>query len=173
MRTRPVGSAVGALAGLVFALVNAGQLPGALAVRLAAVVAFAAIIWFVVVRGPGVEQEPPSRAALRTYGVSVTAMVVAIPVGAAVLTNVLDRPNAVPVWVVFLVGAHFWPFAHAFDLPVFGWLSAALVLVALVGAVPTIASDSATASGWTGVVAGFVLLAFAAAGPRLTREARG
>ncbi len=53
-------------------------------------------------------------------------------VGAVVLTNVLDRPNAVPVWVVSLVGAHFWPFAHA-----------------------------------------FVLLALAAAGSRLTREARG
>jgi len=130
-----------------------------------------AIIWFVVMRGPEVDRVTPSRSALRTYGISVAAMVVAIPVGATIITTTWDRPNAVLVWVVFVVGVHFLPFAQAFHLPVFRWLSASLVLVSLAGAVPTLASDSATAAGWTGVAAGFVLLLFSAVGPGLTRGA--
>ena len=136
-----------------------------------AVVVFAAIIWFVVVRGPEVDQEPPDRAACRTYGICVAAMIVAIPVGATILTRVLDKPNAVLVWVVFVVGAHFMPFARAFRLPIFYWLSASMVLVSVIGAVPTLISNSAVAAGWTGVAAGFVLLLFSALGPRLSRGA--
>jgi dipeptide/tripeptide permease len=164
-----VGSSIGAIAGLVFVLVNAAAVPWTSVWRVAAVMAAVAIVWFVVVRGPAVDVQPPSRAAIRTYGISVTAMVVLIPVGASVITNVLEKPNAVVVWVVFVVGAHFVPFARAFDLPVFNWLAASLVLVSVVGAVPTLASDSAVAAGWTGVAAGFVVLLFAAVGPRLTR----
>lgn len=169
MRTRPFGSVVGAVAGLAFVLINAGTVPGTLLWRIMAAIGFVAIIWFVVVRGPQVDQVPPTRSALRTYGISVAVMVVAILVGSSILTNVLDRPHAVLVWVVLAVGAHFLPFAHAFHLPVFRWLAGSMVVVAVVGAVPTLASDSATAAGWTGVGAGFVLLFFSAAGPRLTR----
>lgn len=52
MRTRPIGSIVGATAGLVFVLVNAGAVPASILWRIAAAVAFAAVIWFVVLRGP-------------------------------------------------------------------------------------------------------------------------
>lgn len=169
MRNRPIGSVIGAIAGLAFVLINAGTVPAPLLWRLVAVSGFVAIIWFVVLCGPEVDQVPPSRSALRTYGISVAAMLVAIPLGATIITNVLDRPNAVLVWVVFVVGVHFLPFAHAFHLPVFRWLSASLVVVSVVGAVPTLTSDSAIAAGWTGVAAGFVLLLFSAVGPRLTR----
>lgn len=171
MRTRPIGSLIGATAGLVFVLVNAGAVPASILWRIAAAVTFVAIIWFVVLQGPQAEQVPPSREAMRAYGISVVAMVVAIPVGARILSNVLDKPNAVLVWVVFVVGAHFLPFAHAFHLPVFRWLSlsASLVVVSIIGAVPTLATNSATAAGWTGVAAGFVLSFFSAAGPQLSR----
>ena len=171
MRTTPVGSIIGAVAGLVFVLVNAGAVPASLVWRVAALAAFAAVLWFVVVRGRAVDPVAPSRSALRTYGFSVVAMVVAIPVGARVVSNVLDRPHAVVVWVVFVVGAHFWPFARAFDLPVFRWLSLSLVAIAVVGAIPALGSDSATAAGWTGVAAGFALLIFSAIGPRLSGRA--
>lgn len=170
MTSRPVGSAVGAVAGLVFVLVNAGTVAAPLTWRIMAVVGCAAIIWFVVLRGPEISPSPPSRAALRVYGIAVTAMLVAIPVGASLITNVLDRPNAVLVWVVFVVGAHFLPFAHAFGLPIFRWLSATLVLTAVIGAIPALACNSATAAGWTGVAAGFVLLFFSAFGPRLSQR---
>lgn len=170
MRSRPVGSIIGAIAGLAFVLLNAGAVPDSLIWRIAAVAAFAAIIWFVVLCGGAVAAEPPSRTALRTYGFSVVAMVVAIPVGARVISNVLDRPNVVLVWVVFVVGVHFLPFAQAFHLSVFRWLSASLVMVSIIGAVPALASNSATAAGWTGVGAGFILMFFSAIGPRLSRQ---
>lgn len=166
---RPIGSVVGSIAGLLFVLINAGAVPGSLVWRIAGVVGFAAAVWFAVIRGSEVAQTPPSRAALRTYGLSVAAMIVALPVGAALITNVLQKPNATPVWVVFVVGAHFLPFARAFQLPVFMWLSLSLVFVSVVGAVPSLAYNSGTAAGWTGVVAGFVLLLFSAIGPRLSQ----
>lgn len=172
MRTRPVGSIIGAIAGLTFVLVNAGSVPACLLWRTAAVVGFVAIAWFVVLRGPEVERVTPSRAALRTYAISVTAMVVAIPVGATIINNVFDRPHAVLAWVVFVVGAHFLPFARAFALPVFSRLAASLMLVSVIGAVATLASDGAAAAGGTGVTAGFVLLVFSALGPRLRAGTR-
>jgi hypothetical protein len=171
VRTLPLGSVVGAVAGLVFVLGNAGAVPGALVWRIAAVVAFAAVLWFVV-RGPQLTAAPPTRGALRTYGLSVVAMLVALPVGAAVITNVLDKPDSVLVWVVFVVGAHLLPFARAFHLPVFLWLSLSLVVVSVVGAVPALAFGSETAAGWTAVAAGFILLGFAAVGPRLNQQAQ-
>lgn len=166
MRTSPIGSVIGAIAGLVFVLINAGAVPASLIWRIVGAVVFAATICSIVLPGP---QVSPTRAAWRLYGLAVAAMVVAIPVGAAIISNILHRPNAVLVWVVFVVGAHFLPFAHAFGLPIFRWLSASMVLVAVIGAIPALASNSATAAGWTGVVAGFVLLFFSAAGPRLAR----
>ncbi|PZS18770.1 MAG: hypothetical protein DLM57_05790 [Pseudonocardiales bacterium] len=167
MRTRAIGSVIGAIGGVVFVLVNAGAVPASVVWRITAAVAFAAIAWLVVVRGPEIDQAPPSRAAMRTYWVSVAAMVVAIPIGAAVISNALHKPNAVLVWVVFVVGAHFVPFSRAFGLPVFVWLSVSLIVVAAVSAVPALAYNSAVAAGWCGVVAGFVLLFFAGVGPRL------
>ncbi|WP_235736846.1 hypothetical protein [Nocardioides alcanivorans] len=96
--------------------------------------------------------------------ISVIAMAVAIPVGAAIITNVFSKPTVVLPWVVFVVGAHFLPFARAFQLPVFRWLAVSLIAVAVIGAAVTLASESRTAAGWTGVAAGFALLVFSAIG---------
>lgn len=170
MRTKPIGSIVGAIGGVVFVAVNAAGVPATFVWIVAAAVLFLAIMWFVVLRGPEVHQDPPSRSALRTYGISVMAMIVAIPAGSALISNVLEKPNAVLVWVVFVIGAHFLPFATAFHLPVFRWLSASLVIAAVIGAVPALANDSAVAAAWTGVAAGFLLLLFSLVGPRLTRR---
>lgn len=169
MSTRPLGSLVGAVAGLVFVLVNAGAVPAPTLWRAAAALAAAAVVWFVVVRGPAVERVEPSRSAVRAYGLSVVAMLVALPVGARVLTGVLGEPDAVLPWVVLVVGLHFLPFAGAFAMPVFRWLAAALVAVAVAGGLGVLTTDGATAAGWTGVVAGSVLIAFAAFGPRWSR----
>lgn len=121
-------------------------------------------------RGPRVEREPPSGSALRTDGLAVIAMVVALLVGASSINNVLERPDAVLVWVVFVVGAHFLLFAGAFDLPVFRWVGVSLVRVSIIGAIPVLAFNSANAAGATAVAAGFLLLLFAAARPRLSRR---
>ena len=156
------------VAGLAFVLVNAGAVPASGVWRGTAVLVAAAAL-FDAMNGPRLEADPPSRSTIRTYGFAVTAMVLAIPAGAAVINNACDAPDAVPVWVVFVVGAHFWPFARAFDLPVFRWLAATLVVTSLVGAVAVLIGDDSLAAGWTGVAAGFIMLAFADIGPRLSR----
>lgn len=166
MRTRPIGSIIGAIGGLLFVLLNAAAVPLTAIWWVLGVAAFAGAIWFAVLHGPTTVQQPPARAALRTYGFAVLGMVIAIVAGARVL-NLLDRPNAVVPWVVLVVGAHFLPFAGAFDVAIFRLLAFSLILVAVVGGVATLMHDSATTAGWTGVVAGFVLLLFAAVGPRL------
>jgi hypothetical protein len=169
MRRLPLGSVIGAVAGLVFVLANAGELPAAAAFRVAGVIAFVLVI-VVLRRGPAPEPPQPSRTALRTYLLCVAGEVVAIPVGALVIRG-LDGPSElVVVWVVFVVGVHFLPFARAFGLPVFGVLAWTLIVLAVAGGALTLAVD-ASAGPWTAVAAGFVLLGFAAAGPRLTRAA--
>lgn len=169
MQSRPLGSIVGVIAGLAFVLINAGSVPWSPVWRIAAVVAAAAIVWFVIVNGPEVTHAPAGREAVRTYGFAVTGMVVAIVLGASFIGNVLEAPDTVPIWVVFCVGAHFWPFASAFALPVFRVLAAALMLVALVGAVIVPFTPDDSTAGSVAVIAGFVLLAFSDIGPRLTR----
>ncbi|MFB9314644.1 hypothetical protein [Nocardioides plantarum] len=155
-----LGSLVGAVFGLVFVLVNAAGLPGALALRALAVVAFAAVV--AALARSTTESPAPTAGAIRTYWLCVLAEVLAIPVGAQVLTG-LDEPDLVLCWVVLVVGVHFLPFARAFRAPVFTPLGLALVLLAMVGAVGVLA-DLDDAQLWTAVGAGFVLLAFAAYG---------
>lgn len=169
MRTRPIGSIIGAIGGLLFVLLNATSVPLTPIWWAFGVAGFVGVIWFAVLRGPMTVQQPPTRAALRTYGFAVLAMMIAIVAGARVL-NALDRSNAVVPWVVLVVGAHFLPFAGAFGVAVFRLLALSLILVAVVGGVATFIHDSATTAGWTGVVAGFVLLLFATVGPRLTNR---
>ncbi len=170
MKSRPVGSIIGAVGGLLFVLLNASAVPLTPVWWVLAVAGFAGVIWFTVLHGPIVTQQPPPRAAIRTYGLAVLAMVLAIVVGARVL-GFIDRPNAVVPWVVLAVGAHFLPFAGAFGLPIFRLLAISLIAVAVVGGIATLLHDSATAAGWTGVLAGFVLLLFAAFGPALSKGA--
>lgn len=165
MRRLPLGSVIGAVAGLVFVLANSGDLPAATAWRVAGVLAFVLVI-VLLWRGPVAEPPRPSRTALRTYGLCVLGEVLAIPVGALVI-RALDGPaELVVVWVVFVVGVHFLPFARAFGLPVFDLLAWTLIVLAVAGGVLTLAVDT-VAGPWTAVLAGFVLLAFAGLGPRL------
>lgn len=166
---RNVGSIIGSIGGLVFVLLNAGAVPDSTLWRIAGVVVFLAVAGFVLARGTTAKPVVPSRSALRMYGIAVTAMVAAIIAGAALLSRVFDKPNLVLPWVVLAVGAHFWPFAKAFQLPVFRWLSGTLIAVAVVGGIFTLVTASAAAAGWTGVAAGFVLLFYAALGAYLSR----
>ena len=166
MRGKMIGSCVGIVAGLVFVLVNAGELPGpwSVASRLAGIAA-AALSLAVVLRAPGGQSPQPSRQAVRTYGWSVAAMVVSIPVGAALLSGPLGAPELTVLWVVAVVGAHFLPFASAFEAPVFRPLALILITVAVLG-VPFTLTWGKAAADTMAVVAGFALLWFAAQGAR-------
>src|SRR5699024_12263571 len=96
---KPIGSAIGAVAGLAFIWFNAGVVPATPFLRIAAAIWFIAVVWFVVIRGPRILQAPPSRSALRTYGISVTAMLLALPLGAQVLQTIYNDSEAVMIWV--------------------------------------------------------------------------
>ena len=166
MREQRIGSTIGAIFGVVFILVNAGAFtaPWGLVVRVAGVAVFAAALWFGVVRAPHSTAGEPAPGANRTYGLAVLAEVVAI-LGGAVVFNLLDLARLVLPWVVIVVGLHFLPFATAFAAPQFRPLAWILIAVGVIGGILTwLVHD--VASPVTGVVAGFVLLAFAAYGAR-------
>src|SRR4051794_6846726 len=97
------GSLVGAVGGVLFVVLNAGVVggPADVVLRVLAVLAFALVLWFSVLRPAARRPGPaPSPRALRTYVVCVVGEVVAIPLGAQVLTRLLDRPVLVLPWVV-------------------------------------------------------------------------
>jgi hypothetical protein len=168
------GSLIGAIGGVLFVEINAGSLPGPAVwpVRILGIVAFAVVVWYAVLRTRSRPASVPeaSQRAIRTYWICVVAEVAAIPLGASVLNSVLHRPELVLPWVVFVVGVHFGPFGRAFGLPVLFALSVALVVVALLGGSWTLLGGGALAAGATGVVAGFTMLGFSAAGARRPAE---
>ena len=100
----------------------------------------------------------------RTYWICVSAEVLAIFIGAQVILRVLQRPELSLVWVVFVVGVHFVPFARAFSLTRFAVLGAVLMAIAVAGGLVTLLVTP-LGSPWTGVLAGFALLGFALSGP--------
>jgi hypothetical protein len=134
-------------------------------------VAFGVVLWWSVLRtGAGSPGPQPSPDALRTYLVCLVGEVVAIPLGAQVLVRAVGRPELVLPWVVLVVGVHFLPFARTFRVPLFAGLAWTLVVLGLLGGVLAVVVGPVLASA-TGVVAGFVLLAFAGAGGSRRRVA--
>jgi hypothetical protein len=157
---------IGAIAGLVFVLVNAGGFAGPVDVvlRVLGVAAFAAVTWFGVLRPAAGRPGPePAPGVLRTYLICVAGEVVAIPLGALLLNRVLDRPQLTPAWVVLVVGVHFLPFARAFQVPLFRALGWTLIGVAVLGGALALTLTPLAVPG-AAVAAGFVLLGFAALG---------
>ncbi len=88
--------------------------------------------------GGGREESPFGK----QYGIAVLLMLVGIFAGARVLSTVFELPEAVPAWVLFVVGLHFLPFAKLFGSRRFQVLSGLLCGVAVVAAVLAI-------TGWT------------------------
>jgi cytochrome b561 len=138
--------------------------------RLVGAVAFVAAVWRGVLRAAprNPDSPPPSRHAIRVYGFSVTAMAVAIPVGANLLTNVAHQSILVVPWVVLVVGAHFLPFAKTFHAPVFARLGWTMIAIAVVGGLGVAVTDAAAAGA--GVAAGFAMLGFSATGSQRPPE---
>jgi hypothetical protein len=163
-----LGSLIGAIAGALFILINAGGTGSAVPIRIAGVVLFAGAVTWGVVRAPQSTPVALSPQAGRTYWLSVLAEIVAIPVGASLINNVFDRPELTVLWVVAVVGLHFLPFSRAFAAPMYLWLGVTMIVLAVIGAIVTIVADSNSAPSWFGVVTGIVLLGFCVVGPRLT-----
>ncbi len=163
-----LGSLIGAVGGLLFVLLNAGPLgsPTSTALRLAGAVGFVVAVWYAVIRTRSWTPDPrPGTAALRIYWLCVIGEALAIPIGVLVLVR-LNQPTLTPAWVVLVVGAHFLPFARAFRVPLFTLLAWSLIVVAVIGGLVT-AMGAARGATTAGVIAGFLLLAFAVAGATL------
>lgn len=176
MRGRRLGALIGAIGGLTFVLINAGGLPTALVApaRGLGLLAFLLVLWRAVLRPtPQALPDPrPSASAWRVYWTCVLAEALAIPVGATLINRGLERPELTVLWVVFVVGAHFLPFASVFRAPVFMALAWTLMGLALAGIALTLSGWSA-APGSVAVLAGFVLLGFSLSWTRAQPQATG
>jgi hypothetical protein len=168
---RALGALVGSIGGLIFVLVNAGGVATGVRwpVRVAGLVIFALVVWIAVVRSWDERAAGPrSRTALRTYGICVTAMVLAIPLGSLVLRQV-GQPGLVLPWVVVVVGAHFLPMGRVFTAPVFLSLGLTLVGIGVLGGLLALAHTNAWVP-WTGIAAGLAVLAASASGARASHR---
>lgn len=155
-----LGALIAALGGVGFVWGNAGGLPGPWPTVLRAL-AGAALVWTLWrLSRPGTlpSGTRPDARSWRTYQISVGLMLLAFPLGARLL-SLAERPELTVLWVVLVVGAHFYPFAGAFGAPVFRAVATALVLTALLGLGLTLAGLN-WAPAAAAVAAGFVLLAF-------------
>lgn len=157
------GLLIGATFGLVYVLVNAGVLPGpvALVLRVLAGLLYAGLVVVVVragrpSRGPGGGGMRFSRG----YWVVVGGEVAAFIIGNAVLSGPLERPEAVLPWVTTVVGVHFLLLAKVWRSASIGWQGGALTLCGMVALVLAFSSATPAAIATVaGVVPGFLLLA--------------
>jgi hypothetical protein len=162
MSGRTRGSTIGAVAGLVFILVNAGSLPDGVAVvvRGLGVLAFVAVL-ALVVRHRGSDQPPsrPDELARRTYWAMVGFEAVLLPAGSIALTRT-GYPELGVAWVALIVGVHFLPFAKAFAAPDFRTLGWTMIVLGLVGGVLAVSVSAASGAVVAGVLSGAALFAF-------------
>ncbi|MER7857835.1 hypothetical protein ABTX61_01920 [Amycolatopsis japonica] len=118
--------------------------------------------------GGGREESPFGK----QYGIAVLLMLVGIFAGARVFSAVFELPEAVPAWVLFVVGLHFLPFAKLFGSRRFLVLSALLCAVAVLATVLAIAGWAAAWQLVPGFGGAVVLWGTVAAG-LLATEAQG
>ncbi|MEV0717860.1 hypothetical protein [Asanoa sp. NPDC050611] len=109
-------------------------------------------------RAPAEGSAMRDRAASRRYGIIVGIEFAVIFIG-AVLLGRLGQPDYIPVWVAFVVGVHFVPLAPVLGDPLLRPLAVATCLVALVGLVVGLASDTEP-SLVVGIAEGLLLLGY-------------
>lgn len=158
-----LGSAIGAVFGVIYVEVNAGALPPAISgvVRIVGVVLFAAVAALLVVgRHGSLSAEGPRRQGFgRGYWVVVVVEVAAIVVGARVLSGPAGLPDGVVAWISVVVGVHFVALAAVWRLPFYRILGAAIALCGVAGLVAAGAGASnAVVAGTGGVIPGALLL---------------
>ena len=164
---QPVASLIAAIIGGLFIQLTAGSLPAPLVwpVRIVGAVVFLLVLWYAVLREwqPTPTGRSRPRRRLRTYYICLGLLILAIPAGIWLFQQVLPVPALIVPWLVVLVGVHFFFFASAFSIPIFERMGAVLMAAGVVGGAVVLQFTSPSASGVTGVVAGFILLVFSAA----------
>jgi len=164
---------VGGVFGLVFVLVNAGDLPAPLdlAVRVVGVMALVAVVGLLLRSGGGTPLPEAGPRAWKVYRIAVGVEIVALFGGASLLSRTGHEELGLP-WVVVVVGVHFIPLGWAFGARFFVTLGWILVALGVLGAILALAgAERPVVSFVSGVGAGLVLLAFAAR-PALVRPPR-
>lgn len=166
------GAVISGIFGIGWAEWGASGLSGnpSKAVRIVGIVIGAIIVARSAQRRRSAPSRSESMFAARGYRLVVVGEVVAIAVGAAIL-SATGHSGYVCAWVAAVVGVHFLAFGHLFD-PFFGWLGAALIIAALAGTAIGVAAGGGTdgVEATTGLIAATSL--FAAAGWRLLNDAR-
>lgn len=165
MSNERMGAAIGAVFGLVYVLVNAGELPSGagLALRILGVAAFAGLVVTLVTRrdeGVGAGGGN-SRAAgfSRGYWIVVVVEVIALFGGLRLINGPLDIADASVGWVSLVVGLHFVALAVVWHNPFVRWLGVAIALCGAIGLALAIAGASVAAIAViSSVVPGFLLL---------------
>lgn len=178
-RTRPsgtdgreIGALIGGAFGMVFIAVNSGGLASVLRMALLAVGAIALIIIVLLsVRSrrartsgePAVT--PPARSGSpfgRQYWMLVGIEGLALFAGSMIITR-LGYPELGVAWVAFVVGTHFFVLARIFGLARFHLLGAVVTALGIAGFVIRAVGHVEPIAVVSGVLSGFVLLAFALA----------
>lgn len=83
---------------------------------------------------PQWDGERPRQSWTAWFGVVIAVEVTLIAGGQNLLDGVLGHPEWIPVWTLFVVGAHFWPFALILRVDAFHILAGALCVMAVVSA---------------------------------------
>ena len=107
-------------------------------------------------REPGRRREPPFG---RAYWIIVLIEAIALFAGARVLSS-LGHPELGVAWVAFVVGTHFYALGYVFKLNRFHVLATVVTLCGIAGFIAFFASMPAFIPIFSGVISGFVLLAF-------------
>lgn len=160
-----IGTLIAAAFGRIWLSVAAEGLPGwRFAMDVTGWVVFgslAASVTFVALR---VLRDPPPSGGMRPRprwvawcGVVILAEGALIGAGGDLLGGSLAHPEWIPVWTLFVVGAHFWPFAIIFRMGAFhklaGTMCAAAVLSALAASLSGAAPPWSVLPGLSGAAA--------------------
>lgn len=156
-----LGILIGAVFGLIYAVVNAGRLdsPTGPLLQGLGVLAFVGVL--VAMR----RERPAAGYATgggfgRGYRLVVTAEVVAAVVGIVALNGPLDLPEGVLPWISFVVGGHFLALARVWGEPSLAWVGGAIAVFGAVAlGLAAGGASTATIALVAGVGPGAVLLA--------------
>lgn len=162
-REQRLGLTIGTSFGLVFVLVNAGELPSPwpLVLRTAGVLAFVGVqfVLHAAAQRPATDRVDGVGLS-RGFGIVVAVEVVALFGGLQVLGRVFDAPEAGVAWVSVVVGLHFVALAVVWREPSLHVVGGALTACGAAGLVLAAAgAGQAAVATVGGVVPGFLLLA--------------
>ena len=166
-----IGALIGAGFGLLFLIINTGQFStlGRTLVITVGVLAFAGIAIFAIrglmqggragrgESGKGSRREPPLG---RAYWIIVLIEAVLLFAGTRLLAG-LGHPELGVAWVAVVVGTHFYALGRVFGLDRFHVLATVVTLCGIGGFIAFFAAAPAFIPVISGVISGFVLLAFA------------